>query len=95
MAYYNDGRESTPTIPFIANLTNEIKPVINKSILTINKNEIKLNAKGKLSLYAVNGQLIAKEKQGVIQLKGIPSGIYIVLIEYNNQKLTQKIIINN
>ena len=95
VAYYNDGRESTPTIPFIANLTNEIKPVINKSILTINKNEIKLNAKGKLSLYAVNGQLIAKEKQGAIQLKGIPSGIYIVVIEYNNQKLTQKIIINN
>ena len=29
VAYYNDGRESTPTIPFIANLTNEIKPVIN------------------------------------------------------------------
>ncbi|GAB6975337.1 hypothetical protein JCM15124A_02440 [Prevotella falsenii] len=94
VAYYNDGRESLASTPYILDLTNSIAPLVDKSVLSIDKSAIKLNAKGTLRLYAVDGHFVAKSSKNIIPLGGIPSGIYIVLVEYNNQRFTQKIIIN-
>ena len=95
VAYYNDGKESMASIPFIADLTSGIAPLVDKSVLSVDRTAIRLNAKGTLRLYSVDGHFIAKGTKDIIPLGGIPSGIYIVLVEYNNQRFAQKIIINN
>lgn len=94
VAYYNDGRESFATTPYILDLTNGIAPLVNKSVLSVDKSAIRLNAEGTLRLYSVDGHLVANSAKGIIPLGNISSGIYIALIEYNNQRFTQKILIN-
>nr|WP_234397459.1 T9SS type A sorting domain-containing protein [Prevotella aurantiaca] len=64
-------------------------------MLSVDKSAIRLNVEGKLRLYAVDGHLVAKGTNGIIPLRGIHSGIYIVWIECNNRRFTQKIVINN
>ncbi len=95
VAYYNDGRESFASTPYILDLTNGIAPLVNKSVLSVDKSAIRLNAEGTLRLYSVDGHFVAKSAKGIIPLGNISSGIYIVLVEYNNQRFTQKILINN
>ena len=95
VAYYNDGRESMPSAPFVIDLTNGIDPVFNNSMLSIDKNAIRLNIEGMLQLYALDGQIVAKGTNGIIPIRNIPSGIYIVSIECNNRHFTRKIVINN
>jgi putative BNR/asp-box repeat-containing domain protein len=95
VAYFNDGKESKPSAPFVVDLTAGIDPLFSNSMLLVDKSAIRLNVEGKLRLYAVDGHLVAKGTNGIIPLRGIHSGIYIVWIECNNRRFTQKIVINN
>ncbi len=47
-----------------------------------------------LSLYGVSGIEIAKSKSNTISTTGIPNGVYIILIESNNQTFSKKLILN-
>ena len=84
-----------PSAPFVIDLTNGIDPLFNNSMLSIDKNAIRLNIEGMLQLYALDGQIVAKGTNGIIPIRNIPSGIYIVSIECNNRHFTRKIVINN
>lgn len=95
VAYYNDGKESLASTPYILDLVNGIAPLVNKSVLSVDKSAIRLNAKGTLRLYSADGHCVAKSTKRIIPLGNISSGIYIVLVEYDNQRFTQKITINN
>ncbi len=95
VAYYIDGRESSPSMPFVINQTSITTPLPDNSLIYIDDATAKLKVKGTLCLLTVDGRIVAQSEKGILSLKNIPSGIYIVLAECNNQSFTKKIAIRN
>ena len=95
VAYYNDGRESMPSAPFVVDLTAGIDPSFGNSMLSVDKAAIRLNVEGTLRLYALDGRVVANGANGIIPLRNIPAGIYIVSMECGGRHFTRKVVVNN
>ena len=95
VAYYADGSESAPSNVYSISLTSGIGSIAAQGALAqITGSNVTLKNGGRLTLYTVGGEK-ARMGNGSMSLAGLHPGVYVLTIEQNGQRYTQKIMIQH